>query len=374
MNQQESSYRVELDRFNISNIGLNAVETTKGINEAISWAKSEGYVHIILPKGSYTVSLDPSSLVAIHMRSGIHLELEDSCIIKLQGNTSPKYSIIEMRATTNAKISGGKLIGDMKEHQYEIAVKFVRGGVNADGTFNNDPNWIRSEIVDRYANPGLLANFRLWSIPGVNATGYYFFQYKDTLSKETLVGSRTNGLFAPASSSGRGWFLDEEKNLSKNNKMIFAIPLAAPLTDSQIASIQAKVDNAFYTHESGYGIGSFGSNHIEVCHIEISDCIGDGILTGYENYLIDPAAYTQEQMGQHIIIHDCHIHHCRRQGISICASNDTHVYRNKIHHIGYAEDGVTTNFRNGTPPMFGIDIESMYAETNIPYKTTERPN
>ncbi|OMF35938.1 pectin lyase [Paenibacillus sp. FSL H8-0548] len=373
MNEQ-TSYRIELDRFNISNIGLNAVEATKGINNAISWAKSAGYLHVILPKGSYSVSLDPSSLVAIQMQSGIHFELEDGCTIKLVGTSSPSYSIIEMRGLTNSKISGGRLVGDKQEHIYEIAVKFVRGGVNADGTLNNDPNWIRSEVVDRYANPGLLAYFRLWSIPGVNAAGYHFYQYKDTISKQTLTGSRTDGLFAPASSTGRGWFLNEEKDFSKNNKMIFTIPLAAPLTDSQIASIQAKVDNSFYTHESGYGIGSFGSNHIEIFNIEISDCIGDGIITGYENYLIDPAAYTQEQMGQHILIHDCHIHHCRRQGISICASNDTHVYRNKIHHIGYAEDGVTTNFRNGTPPMFGIDIESMYMETNIPYKTADRPN
>jgi hypothetical protein len=371
---ERGTYRIELDRFKISSVNTNADETTNGINEAIRWAKSEGYSHVILPKGLYSVRLEPNYLVAITMVSGMHLELEQGCVIKLAGNSSPNYSIIEMKGLSDVKLSGGRLVGDKKEHVYEIAVKFVRGGVNADGTLNNDPNWIRSEIVDRYANPGLLASFRLWSIPGVTATGYQFYQYKDVISKQTLVGSRTNGVFAPASSGGRGWFLNEEKDITKNNKMIFAIPLTTPLTDGQIAGIQAKVDNSFYTHESGYGIGSFGSNHIEISHMEISDCTGDGILTGYEGYLLDPAAYTQEMMGQHVLIHDCHIHHCRRQGISICASNDTHVFRNKIHHIGYAEDGVTTNFRNGTPPMFGIDIESMYGETNIPYKSAARPN
>lgn len=373
MNQQ-GSYRIELDRFNISNSGMNAAETTKGINDAISWAKSQGYVHVILPNGNYIVRIDPSSLIAINMQSGIHLELEQDCVIKLEGNSSPNYSIINLRGINYAKISGGKLVGDKKEHVYEIFVKFVRGGVNVDGTLNNDPNWIRSEVIDRYANPGLLTSYRLWSIPGMSATGYRFYQYKDTISKETFVGFRTNGVFAPASSGGRGWFLDEEKDLSKNNKMIFVIQLNAPLTDSQIADIRAKVDNSYYTHESGYGIGSFGSNHIEISKMEISNCTGDGIITEWEKYQLDPTLYTQEQMGQGVLIHDCHIHHCRRQGISICASNDTHIYRNKIHHIGYDDDGVTTNFRNGTPPMFGIDIESMYSETNIPYKTAERPN
>ncbi|MNI17041.1 hypothetical protein D3C73_703980 [compost metagenome] len=149
---------------------------------------------------------------------------------------------------------------------------------------------------------------------------------------------------------------------------------ATPLTDTEIAALSLKIDNSYYAHESGYGIGSFGSNHIEISHIDISDCTGDGILTGWAKYQTNPLLYTQEQMGQHISIHDCHIHHCRRQGISICASNDTFVYHNNIHHIGFDDDGVTTNFRNGTAPMFGIDIESMVGESNIPYKNADRTN
>ncbi|MEV5025985.1 right-handed parallel beta-helix repeat-containing protein [Paenibacillus sp. LPE1-1-1.1] len=371
---QHTSYRIELDRFNISNDGSNAAETTKGINEAIMWAKQQGYSHVVLPSGTFNVKLDPSTLVAINMQSGMYFELEQDSVIALEANSSPNYSIIDMRAIQYAKVSGGKLVGDKKTHVYEIFVKFVRGGVNADGTLNNDPNWIRSEVIDRYANPGLLASFRLWNIPGVNASAYHFYQYKDTISKATLTGSRNNGVFAPAGAAGRGWFLNEEKDLSKNNKMIFAIPLTSPLTDAQITAIQAKVDNSYFTHESGCGIGIFGSSNIEISNTEITDCTGDGIFTGWEKYQIDPAMYSQEQMGRQIRIHDCHIHHCRRQGISITSTSDTHIFRNKIHHIGYDEDGVTTNFRNGTPPMFGIDIESMYGETNIPYKSAERPN
>ncbi|WP_156889663.1 right-handed parallel beta-helix repeat-containing protein [Paenibacillus harenae] len=373
MTQQES-YRIELSRFNISNTGQNAVETTRGINEALSWSKSQGYTHVVLPSGTYRVKVEPRMPSAIYMQSGMHFELEQGCIIELEANSSPDYSIIEMKSIYHSKLSGGKLVGDKKNHVYEIYVKFGRGGVNADGTLNNDPNWIRSEVIDRYANPGLLESFRLWSIPGVSATTYRFYQYKDNISPATLVGFRTNGVFAPVGSTGRGWFLNEEKDMSKNNKMIFAIPLTTPMTDNQIGLIRAKVDNSDYTHEHGYGIGILGSNYIEIGDIEVSDCTGDGIYTGWEQYHLDPVLYTQEQMGQHIQIHDCHIHHCRRQGISLTSSNDTHVYRNKIHHIGYDDDGVTTNFRNGIPPMFGIDIESMYSETNIPYKSAERPN
>ncbi|NIK76085.1 uncharacterized protein YjbI with pentapeptide repeats [Paenibacillus castaneae] len=368
------SYRIELDRFKISNNSMNAMDTADGINAAIVWARSEGYTHVILPRGTYSVRMNPNSLVAIDLLSGIHLELEQGCVITIEANSSPSYSIIQMKGISQAKLSGGKLVGDKKNHTYDMTVKFVRGGVNADGALNNDPAWIRSEVIDRYANPGLLASFRLWSISGVNATGYQFYQYKDSISKDTLVGSRTNGLFAPASTAGRGWFLNEEGDITKNNKMIFAIKPGTALTDNQIADIQAKIDHSSYTHEMGRGIGVLGSNHVDICGVEILNCTGDGIFTTWQQYLIDPALYTQEQMGQFIRIYDCHIHHCRRQGISICSSNDTHIYRNRIHDIGYDDDGITTNFRNGTPPMFGIDIESMFSETNIPFKNADRPN
>lgn len=370
--ERPASYRIELDRFQINNVNANAAETTKGINDALVWAKSEGYNHVILPDGNYSVRMDPTTYAAISLPSGIHLQLEKDCVITMEANSSPNYAVVEMRGIKQAKLSGGKIVGDKKTHSYEIYVTFTRGGVNPDGTLNNDPNWIRSEVIDRYANPGLLSFFRLWTINGVNAPGFHFYQYKNTVSKASFVGFRNNGLFAPGSAAGRGWLLNEA-GIARNNKMIFAIQLTSPLTDTQIAGIRAKVDNMYFTHEGGHGISLLGANYIEISNIDISNCTGDGIFTGWQQYHLDPALYTQEQMGQYINIHDCSIHHCRRQGISLTASNDTHVYRNKIHSIGYADDGVTTNFRNGTPPMFGIDIESMVSESNIPVKSVEQP-
>jgi hypothetical protein len=359
------SYRIELERWGINNTGSQAGSTTKGINDALSWAKANGYNHVLLPGGTYQLKIDPSG-VAIYMLSGLHLELGSDCVLQLEGNTSPDYRIILIKGIKHVKVSGGTIIGDKKSHQYEIAVKFVRGGVNADGSLNNHPNFIRSEIIDRYANPGLLANFRLWSIPGVTATNYSFYQYKDTVSKETFINSRNNGGFAPADATGRGWF----EPIETANKMVFAIDITtSPLTDNQIAQIRAKIDNSYFTHEGGYGIGILSSNFIEVTGIDISDCTGDGILTGFGVNYNNPAQYTQEEMGQHIFIHGCDIHHCRRQGISICGPNDVHVFNNTIHHIGYADDGVTNDFRNGTAPMFGIDVESMVSESNIPFKS-----
>lgn len=361
-----NSYVVDLVKWNIKNDGTDSTATTKGINDALAWAKSQGFNHMVLPEGVYKLKIDPTSFSCIVLPSGMHFEMADGCSLALDTNSSPWYRVFQVKGITNTKITGGKIIGDKVTHIYEIGVKFARGGVNADGSLNDNPNFIRSEVVDRYENPGLLKAFRLWSIPGVSATGYSFYQYKDTVSSSTLVGFRTNGQFAPASPTGRGWFAPIEAC----NKMIFVVDITtSPLSDAQIAQINAKVDSQNYTHEWGQGIEIAGSNNIEVSSVDISNCTGDAISMGWLEYKTNPADYTQDQMGSKIYIQGCNIHHCRRQGITLGASNDTYVLNNQIHDIGKADDGVTSDFRNGTAPMFGIDIESMVAQSNIPYKS-----
>ena len=353
-------YVIELDRWNIKNDGTNSAATTTGINAALVWAKSQGYNHVILPAGTYKLKIDSTSFSCIVMPSNMHFEMDDGCVLQLEANSSPWYRIFEVKGVRNVRVSGGKIVGDKKGHIYQIGVKFVRGGVNPDGALNSNPNFIRSEVVDRYGNPGLLKSFRLWSIPGLTATMYSFYQYKDTVSSSTLVGFKTDGQFAPASSSGRNWLAPIENA----NKMIFVIDItSSPLSDDQIAKINAKVDGQNYTHEWGQGIEISGSNYVEIDHVEISDCTGDAVSTGWLEYKLNPGDYTQEQMGSYIYIHNCDIHNCRRQGITLGSSNDTYIFDNKIYFIGKADDGVTVD---GTAPMFGIDIESMWSQSNIP--------
>ncbi|NQX66771.1 right-handed parallel beta-helix repeat-containing protein [Paenibacillus alba] len=353
-------YVIDLATWNIKNDGTSSAATTKGINDALVWASSQGITHCLLPNGTYTLKIDNTSFSCLLIPSRMHFEMADGCLVQLEATSSPWYRIFSLKGTSNSRISGGTVIGDKKSHIYQLAVKFVRGGVNPDGSLNANPNFIRSEVVDRYSNPGLLKSFRLWSMTGVSSTGYSFFQYKDTVSSSTLAGSRTNGLFAPASPTGRGWFAEIENA----NKMIFTIDItSSPLTDDQIAQLAAKVDSQNYTHEWGHGIELAGANHIQIDNVDISNCTGDAIFASWFEYKLNPADYTQDQMGSHIYIHNCDLHHCRRQGISIAGSNDVTFTNNKIRYIGRADDGKT---EDGTAPMFGIDIESMWSETNIP--------
>lgn len=362
-----TTYTIDNQKFGIKNDGTSPKETTKGINDAITWAIANGYNHVYLTGGKYSVEVNLSDpAVAIDMQDNLHFEMSKSCTIELVGNSAPSYRIFNVFYKKNVKISGGKVVGDKNSHYYEISVGFVRGGVDANGQPNDNPNFIRSEIIDRYLNRGLLSNFRLWKMDKITAPKYSFFQYKDEVSSTGFKLSRLDGGFAPTSPTGRGW----GGQIGDYNKMVFVIDITnSPLTDEEIAELTAKVDNMYYTHEGGYGVGIFASWFVEIDGVEISHCTGDGILTGIGAHYEDPSKYTYDDIGGNIIIQNCHIHHNRRQGISLCGPNDVTVYNNNIHHTGFADDDVTTDFRNGCAPMFGIDIESMVGEKpGFPYE------
>jgi hypothetical protein len=378
--QFNNTYQIELDRWHIKRDGTDSVATGKGINDAIQWAKTNGYNHAVLPNGYYRATLNIikkngvdylngyfHSLV--RMPSDFHFELSREAIIEIESNSSGNHEVILFYRAINSKVSGGKIIGDRKRHISELGIKFVRGGVNPDGSLNNDINWIRSEVIDRYKDPILTKLFRIWSNTSLpNVTGYNFYQYKDTISALTLVGSRTDGLFAPTAPTGRGWF--EGDRLDLNNKLIISMNISNnPLTDTQLSNLKVKLDNQYYTHESGHAIAIFGGYKVEVSNMELCNMIGDGVLTGtaydYRADGVYDLVALKDQIGSFIYLHDLNIHRCRRQGISLCGQNDQFVYNNEIHHIGKDDDGVTSDF---TAPAFGIDIESMAGESNIPYK------
>ncbi|MCA1025654.1 chitobiase/beta-hexosaminidase C-terminal domain-containing protein [Cytobacillus kochii] len=368
------TYVIELDRWGIRKDGTNPDATAKGLDYAVQWAKDNGYSKAFLPSGHYLVRLQLNSRSSsgttphvVKMPDDFHFELDRNALIEVETNSWTNYDVVLFNNAINSRVSGGKIKGDRKTHKFEIYTSFVRGGINPDGTLNDDPNWIRTPILDRLSE-GILSMFRVWlpdKLP--NATGYHFAQWKDVISPNSLAGYRNNGLFAPNAPTGRGWFA--EPDLA--NKMIIAIDITNnPLTDEEVSNLRIKLDHQYFTHESGYGVAIYGGYNVEVDHMELFDFTGDGVLTGTGyKYQADgnypDLVKLQREIGQYIYIHHNDIHRNRRQGVSLCGPNDQYVYENHIHHIGKDDDGVTPHF---TAPAFGIDIESMVGESNIPYK------
>src|SRR5690606_22800228 len=102
-------------------------------------------------------------------------------------------------------------------------------------------------------------------------------------------------------------------------------------------------DHTALDGEWGMGIGIRGSKNISIFFSDIKDCWGDGIYIGKMN----------SRDSENIVIHNSRIDNCRRNGISITSARNVNVSGALISNI------------NGTPPMYGIDIEANNNDDNI---------
>lgn len=88
------------------------------------------------------------------------------------------------------------------------------------------------------------------------------------------------------------------------------------------------------THEWGHGILISNSSNIKLKGLSIKDFIGDGICV-----------WDHFSPSRNVIIDDCTISNCRRQGISICDA------------MGYIIQNCSISDIAGTSPEYAIDIE-----------------
>jgi len=94
------------------------------------------------------------------------------------------------------------------------------------------------------------------------------------------------------------------------------------------------------TYEGGYGISIIDCKNIKLTNLEIYNMTGDGInLYG---------ANKGEKLDDDVVIENCDIHDCRRQGITIGCGENITIQNNEIHNI------------RGTAPQSGIDIEGNF--------------
>jgi hypothetical protein len=108
-------YVIELEMFNISNKGSQAVETSKGLNAALQHAKTLNANRIIFPKGVYLVSAtDP--IVIDHQDTVIDL---NGATLQIAVNGEVRYGIVEfVDGAENVRLTNGTLRGDKDAHDY----------------------------------------------------------------------------------------------------------------------------------------------------------------------------------------------------------------------------------------------------------------
>lgn len=361
-----SSYLIELDRWGIYNDDTHYKENCKGLDDAITWAHDQGFTEVVVPDGTYTFDLkwlwDNKPGPSFNIPNGMTLTLLDGATLKIRPNGSDAYGVIILREKHDITIRGGKVRGDRDEHKWNVPVYFEIGGIDpATGVFINDPSKIRSITpLKRSEMRDILSGFRIWKPTGcpISTMKYSFFQYEDN---GTLNLYKNDGDFTPGS-SGRGW-LSPLRN-TDNGYMHIVVDMTANLPmkpewfqEDAPNRLYVNIQRAHDTQESGLGILMENCTDIRIENMDIGYCTGDSITTG-QIYRVTPSDYKPYECGTNILIKGCELHHSRRQGISICGSNETYVIDNVIHDIGGA------TFETGIAPMYGIDLEAQPEQLN----------
>lgn len=111
----EKIYVIDNAAFGIRSDKTAAEATTNGINNAIEYAKKEGYNVVKLPKGDYLIhcigTTDWYPENGIFVPTNMTLDLTDARL-HVAPNTSKHYALIQIDHVENAKVIGGRLIGD----------------------------------------------------------------------------------------------------------------------------------------------------------------------------------------------------------------------------------------------------------------------
>ena len=108
------NYNVDIEKFSISNKGLNPVETSKGINDALNYAVKNKYDKITFPKGEYCISEENP----ITMVSNLIVDLNGSTF-KINDNGLQHYTVIDFSNCSNSQLINGIILGDRETHDYK---------------------------------------------------------------------------------------------------------------------------------------------------------------------------------------------------------------------------------------------------------------
>lgn len=322
-----SVYNLELKKWNIHNDGTHSIETTKGLNNALQWAKTNGKTTFKVPSGTYLIAAGNR----INMVSNMVLELDKNAILQKETNSLEIYDMIYMGSDVkNAIVRGGTLRGDRDTHDYSKKGRYTGGthewgyGINISGAENVI---IENMKIEKMTGDGIF-------IGGVTIAGSY--------------------ITTP--------FL-EQGSLDKNGK-----PIPANGKIRSVGRTQTNLDNkAYKTHRNVHMWLPKGltSDTYDICYYRSDNSfiscdkerkayfIGSNIPEGADYFRVVFNASSVKNVNvnrmtidnsKNIIIQNNDIGYNRRQGIT-AGGEEVQILNNKIHHT------------RGTAPQSGIDIE-----------------
>lgn len=351
-------YVIELSKFNIFNNNTEAVKTTKGINDALNYAKQQAFKKVQLPAGNYLIENDnfqseaiftdtldsnktwKTSLLGIIIPSDITVIFND-CIFTLQPNNKNRESLITFANSHNSKVIGGSIIGDRYNHIFEVIINndensLEFGTIDSSGNFISDTNYMVTKNFISTCDNGspLPNNFAI--CPLQNSTF------------NTVDGGRRNvycydslGNFLGKASTNNDSFLSDITLLPSTSK----IKVDFKYEKNYNAKFYITTNLTYKTFEQSQGITIYPSDNIEINGLTITNHLTDGICT-----FAPPINHHINNLK----ILNCIIENNRRQGISLVGNTDGALIQNS--KIGKTQ---------GVDPQCGIDFEHYGYVKNI---------
>ncbi|MEK3885908.1 right-handed parallel beta-helix repeat-containing protein [Bacillus sp. FSL K6-3431] len=329
------TYLIELIRWNIKNNATDAVNTSKGLNDALVWASQEGCSEVVLPDGIYLIDennpIQPQSYMTFNL---------GGATLKIRDNSLPKYAIVLFQNDQQyAKITNGKIEGDRYTHNYSS------GGTHEFGVgveLRNGVEYITIDNLEIYNTTGD-------AIIGITSFGAIGGSFPELAGNMEAGGVNTsNGTLTS----------DTNRIRSKVN-----IPMISQITNlgyfglygDSYGGIGKEIttntyDVVFYKTDNTFLSSKTDLHFFDEIEVPIGASYAKVIL--HQAFIPSVSGNTilirTPEFPKHVYIEKCNLHHCRRLGIAICGMKHCYISGCEIHHI------------SGTAPQGAIDIEDGY--------------
>jgi len=331
---ENTTYELELNRWNIYSDGTHPIETTNGLNDALQWAHKNKYKRLLVPDGTYLIAKDKQ----IEMVSNMTFELSNNTVLQKEPNNLPSYTLLHVGPGVHKVIlKGGTYKGDKDTHDY-----------SSGGTHEGGYGIVTSGAYD----------ITIDNIKSINFTG-------DGLAigrMGKLIDEYYHDSFRQGSVNRSGTLIENTNKVRIEN-----IPLTHPYFDIQktfqfIHQQNLPKDSHRYVAHFYNKNGTFLSSHDS--HSSNTP-VGWGLTPIPENadYMhvvfdkpeIQKDVYIEfwmQGVSKNITVKNSEFAYNRRQGITIGGAQDVLIQNNKIHDM------------KGTAPESGIDVEAGYNLNN----------
>jgi hypothetical protein len=323
----KKTYSVELAKWGIRNNGTAPAATTKGINQALRYARDNHYGGIRLPAGTYRISKDSRIEMVSHMR----FELDDAAILQKEANSHEQYELLFIGVgVTNVTIQGGTYRGDREEHMYGGEGTHEFGyGISILGA---------SHItIDGVTTSHFTGD-------GINISGSD--HYIDTLYAKDMESGGIDAAGKPVADSGKV----RSKNKSKTglDKTIFGERKVIQVARPEGIDGDSRFEVYFYT-AAGKFIRAEKNLEFAFSNIPLPTTAAYYRVVFQAGLAKNLSVGTYAQVNAYnIVVRNSDIGFNRRQGISVSGAGKVRIENNRIHDM------------SGTAPESGVDLEGGY--------------